>query len=124
MPELAQLATYRRSTAKKILGIPKRHTYLRRWDAITFDGLFAAWLGAIAVLATLARVKRIDAAATCAYATALVLTGLLMMFVNCFLTELLPRYTLPMFALTFLALVILLSRIAEAFATPPDHSLT
>jgi hypothetical protein len=124
MPELQNLGTYRGSTADQIMEIPKRHAYLRWWNAVSYDACFIGWLAALAMLALLARRYTLEVTTACAYATALVLTGLLMMFVNSFLTEFLPRYTLPMFALTFLSLVILISRIAETVAKQPNGSPT
>jgi hypothetical protein len=116
MPQLARLVTYRGATPEQIMAIPKRHAYLRWWNAVTHNGLLVVWLAALATLAFLARTRRATLAVTAAYATALLLTGLLMMLANCFLTEPLPRYALPMFELTFLSLVLLLGHIAEAFA--------
>ena len=119
MPQLAQLATYRGATPEQIMAIPKRHAYLRWWNVVTYDRLFVLWLAALATLVIVAR-TRTGAIVTASSATALLLTGLLMMLVNCFLTEPLPRYALPMFELTFLSLMLLLSQIAEAFAPQPS----
>ena len=113
MPEFGKLVTYRGSSAEAIIATGRRQSYLRWWTGVTYDWWFAAWAVALAALFVVARVRRVDVTSTCAYATALVLTGLLMVLLNCFLSELLPRYTLPMLQLTFLSLLILLSRIAE-----------
>ena len=124
MPQLAELVTYRASTAEQLMRIPNRHAYLRWWNAVSFDACFLAWLIALVALVMLARRSAVEVAPVCAYATALVLTGLAMMLATAFLTEFLPRYPLPMFALTFLSLVILIGRIAETLATQPNGSPT
>lgn len=117
MPQLANLVTYRGATPEQIMAVAKRHAYLRWWHVVTYDGIFVVWLAALAALTILARTTRGTFVVTAAYATALLVTGLLMMFANCFLTEPLPRYALPMFELTFLSLVLLLGQIAEAFSS-------
>ena len=121
--DLAKLVTFRAFTAKEITAMPLRFGYLRWWDAITYNGWLAIWLLAFAALLITARIRRVSVVTTCSYATALLLTALLLMLVNCFFTELLPRYTVPMFELTFLSLVLLVGRIAEIAVAKPEAPL-
>ncbi|HSH40236.1 MAG TPA: hypothetical protein VK993_15795, partial [Chthoniobacterales bacterium] len=63
------------------------------------------------------------AVATASYGTALVLLGLLIMLANSFFTELLPRYTVPMFELTYLSLVLLVGQTLEIVRTGGEAPL-
>ena len=126
LPQFGTLSTFRGRSRDELIALSARHSYLRWWTGVTFDAWLMIWLVALIACAAISRARRIAAVPTCSYATALVLTGLLMMLLNSFLTELLPRYTLPMFELTFLSLAILLGRLGEtaAAAKPPTHATT
>lgn len=116
MPELSKLVTYRHFDVPALAALAERRTYFRWWSMLSFNAWMGIWLAACCALVWFGRQRRVDVAVSCSYAAALLLIGLLMMAANCFFTELLPRYTLPMFALMFLSLVILVSRIAEVVA--------
>ena len=126
LPQFAKLSSFRGRTRDELIAFSTRSPYLWRWRSVTFDRWLMIWFAALVVCFAIARARHVDEVVpTCSYATALVLTGLLMMLLNSFLTELLPRYSLPMFELTFLSLAILVGRIGEiAAAKPPTHATT
>jgi hypothetical protein len=122
LPQFANLVTFREFNAGEVMALPARYSYLRWWNAITQDAWLLVWLLALAAMLIVARRRGAVAVAPASYATALVLSGLLIMLVNSFFTELLPRYTAPMFELTFLSLVLLIGQTLE-LARSDDKAL-
>ena len=93
MPQLRTLATFRGSAADAALSAQERFTYFRLID-VRLRNLLVAWAGLIAVAFVL---KKGKSTLTCA--AVLVGFGIVMLLLNCFFTELLPRFLLPSWAL-------------------------
>jgi hypothetical protein len=113
LPQLKKLVTFRAFSGDDIVALPARFSYLRWWSGVTCDGWLLIWFVALIALLVLARRRGAAVAPAASYATALVLVGLLIMLANSFFTELLPRYTAPMFELTYLSLVLLIGQTIE-----------
>jgi hypothetical protein len=111
MPACASLTTFRDHSSDEIPRQIQRHAYLRVGKRIVYYRLLL--FSGVAVLLVIF-LKRGRVAAIPAYATALTLIGLLMMFANCLLNEFQARYTLPMWELTIIATTILLGAIVQS----------
>jgi hypothetical protein len=93
MPQLRNLATFRGSAADAALSAQERFTYFRLLD-VRLRNLLLAW-GAFTAVAFALKKGR----STVICAAVLVGVGIVMLLLNCFLTELLPRFLLPSWAL-------------------------
>jgi hypothetical protein len=93
MPQLKNLATFRGSGADAALSARERTIYFRLID-VRLRNLLMAWGALSIVAAVLGRRKSVVI-----YSAVLVGVGILMVLVTCFLSELLPRFLLPFWAL-------------------------
>ena len=107
MPQYASLATFRNKSAEDIFGVFKNHSYFHHPKNLTYRALLFFWLVSLVLLAAILKMRRQEAAAVTLYAIALTALGLLMMLANCLLAIFQPRYTLPMWELMIVSLVIL-----------------
>ena len=93
MPQLKNLATFRGTGADAALSARERTMYFRLID-VRLRNLLMAW-GALSILAAALGKRR----SVVIYSAVLVGVGILMVLLSCFLTELLPRFLLPFWAL-------------------------
>jgi hypothetical protein len=93
MPQLANLATFRGPAAEATLAAQERITYYRLLD-LPFRNLLLVW----AVLTAAGFAAR-QGRKLVSFSIALICTGATMVLLTCFLSELLPRFTLPFWAL-------------------------
>ena len=107
MPQYASLATFRNKSAEEIFGVFKNHSYFHHPKNLTYRALLFFWLVSLVLLAAILKLRRQEVAGVTLYATVLTALGLLMMLANCLLAIFQPRYTLPMWELTIVSLVIL-----------------
>lgn len=112
----AALSTFRDSSRDEVLALAKRHSYFGWWRGVSYNGWLAVWGGVLCAALLLARVRHAELNATAYYAAALLMTGILLLLLNCFLTEPLVRFTLPMFQTLFVSLALLLGHIGESAA--------
>lgn len=103
MPQCAQLKTFLDHDRSGILA--QLHSYLRRPAKLEYDRLLVSWLVLILIFCWRARH---DAIVPVAYTFALNATGLLMITANCLLNEFQPRYTLPAWELSIVAVFTML----------------
>jgi hypothetical protein len=108
-PALARLHTFRDLTPDELLAICSGNPYLHLWRGATFARWCLLWLVLFILVFALATRRR-EAGFILAYAVATIFLGELMMFANCLLTEIRPRYVLPMFELTFVSILALFAQ--------------
>jgi hypothetical protein len=113
MPGCAQLITFRGKSAAQIENIFAQHAYFSLWKLFNYDVCFTLWLGNLLFLFALAKRRAWRIGGIAVYSIALTIVGLLAMLGSCFITEFLPRYTLPMWTLLILSLLIVGSRNLE-----------
>lgn len=114
MPQCAKLVTFRDYTPETIRAIPLTVPYYRLWSAFNLNHLLILWsiLGALALI--LSRGGEIEPAIICMYGFALVVAGLAMLEVTALIGDLIPRYTLPLWELLWIASIIGSGAIADA----------
>ena len=95
------------------MDIFKKHRYFQHPKNFSYGVLVFLWCVNLALLAVLAMTRKEEVAAVTFYAAALTLFGLFMMLANCFLTVFQPRFTLPMWELTFISASILSAKTIE-----------
>ena len=115
MPACAGLVTFRNKTAEAITGLPSQHPYFHFFRGLSYNKAFLIWCGSLSLFVVIARAKKVNAGAVCAFGIALIATGLLMTASACLLTEFLPRYALPMWQLLLLSLYIFIGASADLF---------
>jgi hypothetical protein len=93
MPQLANLATFRGPTADRTLADQERLTYCRLLD-IPFRNLLLVWAALTAAVFAAKGGKKVVG-----FSIVLICTGATMVLLTCFLSELLPRFTLPFWVL-------------------------
>ncbi len=113
MPQAALLVTFRRPADEVKRG--QDAIYFHLWDWISFRGWFGIWLAAIALVSWMGKRLMQPQLGAISYAVALAVTGMLMVFSNCFFAEFLPRFVLPMMELQLLSLMLLLGRLLPYF---------
>ena len=118
MPACANLVTFRDTTAEAINGIPLQRPYFHLWRGLSYNTALLIWLGSLLMFITLARRKKINAGAIAAFGISLIAIGLLMTASACLLTEILPRYALPMWQLLLLSFNILIGAAADLTILP------
>lgn len=107
MPQLRNLAAFRGNAADAALSAQERLIYFRLIDVRLRNVLFA-WGGLALVAAILKKGRSIIT-----YSAVLVGTGIATVLLSCFLTELLPRYLLPFWALFVPAILLPLGSICD-----------
>jgi len=123
MPGCAQLITFRGKSAAQIQNIFARHAYFSLWKPFSYNVCFTFWMGNLLLLFVLAKRRAQDITGIAAYSITLTIVGLLAMLGSCFITEFLPRYTLPMWTLLIVSLLIVGSRNLELLrSSPPQKS--
>jgi hypothetical protein len=125
MPQCASLITFRNKSADQIYAIFKGHAYFHHPKKLTYRALLICWLAFLCCLVLIGKLSKRDAADLSSYAAALTVLGLLMMLANCLLAVFQPRYTLPIWELTIVSLVVILGGIADCLFSPSRcaHSL-
>ena len=93
MPQLANLVTFRGSTADATLAAQERIKYYRLLD-FPFRKLLLVWAGLAAAVFAAQGGKKVVS-----LSIALICTGATMVLLTCFLSESLPRFTLPFWVL-------------------------
>lgn len=112
MPGYASLVTFRDKSANEILAYYKQHSYLHHRKECSYNALWCFWFALMAILVVVTK-KRSREVAVVYFAAALTLVGLTMMLVNSFLAEFQPRYTLPMWELTIISMLVVFGRSME-----------
>lgn len=112
LPGLAATATFRRADSRARLIIARDGAYERLMN-FSYASAVALW-AALAIVGFLFGRRGSDRILS--FSAALVCSGLAMMFLNCALTEFLPRYTLPLWTLLFVAIVVQLPPSLNALA--------
>ena len=126
VPQCASLITFRDKNADQIYAIFKSHSYFRHPKKLTYHAFLLIWLVLLALFLVIAKIFNREAAAVCSYAVGLTAVGLFMMLANClFAVFQPPHYTLPMWELTIVSLVILFGAIMGCLFSPSrrPHSL-
>ena len=113
MPKCANLVTFRDRSTREFLDNIHTHPYLALWKRFTYTKLLFVWLLTFLFVALLPAGRN---PGLLGYASALIVTGLLMMLGTCFLTSFQPRFTLPMWELTIVSLTLLLGSAANPAA--------
>jgi hypothetical protein len=113
MSGCAGLITFRDASAQTIQRIPSQHFYFHLWRGLTYHKALVIWSISLLVLVVIARHKKVNVSAICAYGIALVAGGLLIGATNTLVTEFLPRYALSMWQLLLLSLYLFVGAIAD-----------
>ncbi len=113
MPGCAQLISFRGKSAAQIENIFAQHPYFSLWKPFNYNVCFTLWVGNLLLLFALAKRRAWRIAGIAVYSIAVTIVGLLAMLGSCFITVFLPRYTLPMWMLLILSLLIVGSRNLE-----------
>ena len=113
MPDWASLRTFRDKSSAEVMDIFKKHPYFQHPKNFSYGVLLFLWCVNLALLGVLAMTRKEEVAAVTSYAAALTLVGLFMMLANCVLNVFQPRYTLPMWELTFISASILSAKTIE-----------
>ena len=119
MPAYASVHTFRDKSSPQIMAAFKKHSYFHHRKNFSYSAFLCFWCVNLALLATLARMRKEHVAAVGSYAVALTLVGLFMMLANCFLNEFQARYTLPMWELTIISSSVLFGKTMECLFSPP-----
>ena len=126
VPQYASLITFRDKNADQIFAIFKSHSYFRHPKKLTYQAFLLIWLVLLALFLVIAKTYKREAADVASYAVGLTALGLFMMLANCLIAVFQPpRYTLPMWELTIVSLVILFGAIMDCLFSPScrPHSL-
>lgn len=110
MPELMMLSTFRNYTAADLMGMATSSLYFTAGKNLSLGSLMIIW-AVLAVAMIFAR----DAKEIFFYGLALVVTGVVILQASAMLINLAPRYTLPLWELLWLASIVYLGAIADAF---------
>jgi hypothetical protein len=110
MPQLADLSTFRGPTADAALAAQEQIRYYRLID-IPFRNLLLVWAVLAAAVFAAQRGKKVVS-----LSTALICTGATMVLLTCFLSELLPRFTLPFWILFVTAILLSIGSICDKIA--------
>ncbi|HEX4641099.1 MAG TPA: hypothetical protein VH252_06915 [Chthoniobacterales bacterium] len=100
MPQLKNLAPFRGSAAEAALNAQERLIYFRLID-VRLRSLLIVWAALTIVVAVLRKGR-----STVIYSAVLVGVGIVVVLLTCFLSELLPRFLLPFWALFVPAVVV------------------
>ncbi|MEP6955837.1 MAG: hypothetical protein ABI883_03350 [Chthoniobacterales bacterium] len=114
MPKVAPLTTFTDHTKEALLSMPTRYRYFQIGALFNYNTALLCWTLALVVAWWLVRRAGKSSPSTLPYAGSLTVLGLVMMLSSCFLGELLPRYTLPMWELLITSFVIVLGAIVDS----------
>src|SRR5262249_30840913 len=114
MPQCASLTTFRDKNADQIFAVFKKHSYFRHPKNLSYRAFLVIWIVLFAALLLAGRMSKHRIAEIASYAAALIVVAILMMLANCLLAVFQPRYTLPMWTLTFVSLFILFGGVMDA----------
>jgi hypothetical protein len=125
MPQCASLITFRNKSADQIYAIFKGQVYFHHPKKLTYRAPLICWLAFLCCLVLIGKLSKRDAADLSSYAAVLTVLGLLMMLANCLLAVFQPRYTLPIWELTIVSLIVIFGGIADCLFSPSRcaHSL-
>lgn len=117
LPQCGQLSTFRNYTPEKLIAIPAEKPYFHLWQPLSLNGLLVIAAGV--ALALLLGPGRGDGArlVLCAYLVALVGVGLAMVEITALIGDIIPRYTLPLWELLWIACLIGAGALADASAS-------
>jgi hypothetical protein len=118
MSRCAGLATFRYWDAETLKRLPRHFPYFHLWRGLNYHGGLLLWALGLAAFVVVAWRKNANVAGVAGFAIALVAVGAITVAANCLLTELLPRYGLPMWQLLLLSFFLLLANTAELLITP------
>jgi hypothetical protein len=122
MSQCASLITFRNRDADQIVAIFKKHSYFRHPKNLRYHALLLIGIVLLGVLLLTGKTCKRQIAGTASYVGALIVIGLLMMFANCLVAVFQPpRYTLPMWELTIVSVMILLGGIMDALLALSRH---
>jgi len=114
MPQIFQLITYRNATRDQINARAGENGYVRFWPALTLNHCLCAFALELAGLLLLLRKASPERRIICGYGVALGLVGMAMVYSTCLFGGILPRYTLPMWELIWIALLLYAGALADA----------
>ena len=116
MPEVAQLVTFRDYSEETLWAIPRHNAYFQLWRNVSMNQcLLLCAAGAMTLLIISGRSRIPDLVVIASYGIILVLAGLGMVEATALIGEIIPRYTLPLWALVWLACLIYAGAIADTF---------
>lgn len=117
LQQCGQLSTFRNYTPEKLIAIPAEKPYFHLWQPLSLNGLLVIAAGV--ALALLLGPGRGDGArlVLCAYLVALVGVGLAMVEITALIGDIIPRYTLPLWELLWIACLIGAGALADASAS-------
>jgi hypothetical protein len=122
MPLAANLRTFREYDAAALLALPSANAYYRLWQRVSLNALLVAVSAMLSALLILAFRKGRGLAVVALYSAALVLVAAIMIGMTCLVGEILPRYTLPLWELSWVALIFGAGAIADAGRIPLKQS--
>lgn len=125
LSQYARLHTYRDFDRNALLQIATTHPYLHSLGKLKLNFAIVLWFVLTAV--TLLRVRNSEVRAICIYTAVLIAGGLLIMASTCLIGEMLPRYTLPGWETTIVAIILVLGQLGDALRiseSPPGGSLS
>jgi hypothetical protein len=116
MPECAELATFRNTTAPQIRQLPSQHPYFQLWRSLSYNQVLLIWLIILLTFVVLAHRKKARISGIPAFGVALTSVGLLIFASTSLLHDYEPRFALTMWQLLLLSLFIFLGGTANLLA--------
>ncbi|MGZ5022185.1 MAG: hypothetical protein ACXWAX_06345, partial [Chthoniobacterales bacterium] len=114
MPEVAQLNTFRERTAEELKSMPDSFAYFQLWRNLSLKTWLLIFLAGSVALLLVRRLTNDDLLPILLYGIALVAVGLVVMLITALIGELIPRYTMPFWALLWSGLMIFAAAIESA----------
>ena len=114
MPELAALSTFRHHTPAGLMNLVDSRIYFRPGKILSLGGALLLWAGLVVSLLIMTAHGRRRLITLFHYGFALVLSGGVILQATALLADLSPRYTLPLWALTWFSTIILAGTLADA----------
>lgn len=106
MPQAATLSTFRNYTPEALHQIRSKTAYFRFWRRTTLTHALIGFAVAIIALLMQSGRRRHELLVGASFAAGCVLTGAVMIALTCLIGQLLPRYTLPLWVLLWIALIV------------------
>jgi len=116
MPECAELATFRNTTADQIRQLPSQHLYFQLWRSLSYDQDLLIWLIILLTFVVLAHRKKARISGISAFGVSLTAVGLLIFAATSLLHDYEPRFALTMWQLLLLSFFIFLGGTANLLA--------